>query len=31
MFRIYDWNFSGTADLATAALLLATLMVVVLV
>lgn len=31
MFRIYEWNFSSTAELATAALLLLTMVAVVFV
>jgi hypothetical protein len=28
MFRIYDWNFSGTAEFAVGALLMITILVV---
>jgi hypothetical protein len=30
MFRIYDWNFSSTAELAVGALLVITIMAVAL-
>lgn len=31
MFRIYEWNFSSTADLAVAALLILTILSVALI
>lgn len=31
MFRIYEWNFSSTAELATGALLAVTILVVAFV
>ena len=31
MFRIYEWNFSSTAELAVGALLVATILIVAFV
>jgi hypothetical protein len=31
MFRIYEWNFSSTAELAVGALLVVTMLIVALV